>query len=122
MKKVTDRQLLSDGHVVFREGQPASVLYLVTQGEVELYKQVGNAQQLIMTCKVGEFIGVNTLVSQRNYSATAKVKGAAAIILVSQETVAAQLLKLDKLTLNIMTSVVDRLNGLLDEKTQNKTQ
>jgi CRP-like cAMP-binding protein len=116
MGTAADRTLLTDGHVVFREGQPASKIYLITQGEVELIKATEKGLKTITTCVSGDFIGTNALIDNEKYFATAKVKKAATIIPVEKELVTANLSKLDKLTLNVVKSVILRSNRLMDEK------
>jgi len=116
MSKAVEKTLLTDGHVVFREGQPASKVYLITQGEVELLKNTGKALEPISTCRIGDFIGTNTLIDDENYHLTARVKTMATVVPIEKDDVCGKLSKLDKLTLNIIKSVILRSNRILDEK------
>lgn len=114
MKQVTDRQILTDGQVVFREGQPASIVYLIAHGEVELLKvDENNKMHPISTSIAGDFIGVKGLVDAKNYTATAKVKGAATIIPIAREKIDHELSKLDKLTLNIISSTIKKSDTIV---------
>lgn len=113
MSNITDRQILTDGQVVFREGQPASVFYLIAHGEVELLKVTENNKRVpIATSVAGDFIGIKGLIDDKNYTATAKVKGAATIIPIAREQIDNELKKLDKLTLNIINSTIKKADTI----------
>ena len=113
MNQITDRQILNDGQVVFREGQPASVVYLIAQGEIDLIKLSNdNKMEKIATCSAGDFIGIKSLIGDKNYTVTAKVNGAATIIPVAREKNDEELKKLDKLTLNIVASALKKAENI----------
>lgn len=108
---IKDRQAFNDGHVLFREGQPASWVYLIVSGAVEIY-QIDQPDKR-HEAGPGEFEGVSAVLGGANYTSSGKVKGGAVVISISQEMINAEFKKMNKLGQNFFSSVIDRLNNAL---------
>ncbi len=111
---IQDKQAYTDGAVIFREGQPADKVYLIAQGTVALYKNTPKGPEKLYSCETGEFVGINTLVAGSKYSVTGKAEGIVSAVPILSNAIEGQLERLDKLTLNMIKSVVSRHNKLLE--------
>jgi CRP-like cAMP-binding protein len=65
------KESLSDGEILFTEGEKAKYFYILLKGRVKL--EVGKFRQLVHTVEhPGEAFGWSSLVGRENYSASAK--------------------------------------------------
>src|SRR3954471_24489263 len=65
------------GTVLFEEGQPGHVMYIVVAGEIEIRRRVGDAARVLAVLGGGEFFGEMAILSGRPRSATAVARSAA---------------------------------------------
>ncbi len=72
---LADYLCFPQGHVIFRQGDPAAYLYVLTQGWVDL-TAVSDArsgwQELVMTLSQGEVLGWSAVVEPYIYTASAQ--------------------------------------------------
>src|SRR3954469_24165329 len=68
------------GTVLFEEGQPGHVMYIVVAGEIEIRRRVGETERLLAVLGDGEFFGEMAILSGRPRSATAVVRSAARLL------------------------------------------
>lgn len=63
------------GEVLFREGDNSNGLYLIQEGEVEIFRSRENAEVLLTTLRAGDVIGTMTMISRAPRTASARAKG-----------------------------------------------
>jgi CRP/FNR family transcriptional regulator, cyclic AMP receptor protein len=61
------------GHVLFHEGDPGSVMYIIQSGAVRISKRVGGEDKTLATLGAGEFVGEMAILNGKPRSATATV-------------------------------------------------
>lgn len=59
------------GNVLFRDGEPAKEAYLLQEGRVRLFKQVGAMERSLRVVRPGEVFGESALIAGSTRSATA---------------------------------------------------
>ncbi|MBU0551731.1 pentapeptide repeat-containing protein [Myxococcota bacterium] len=76
LKKVTERQILEDGQVIFREGAPGSVMYIIFSGEVRITRRLGLLhEEELALLEMGDCFGEMGLIDASPRSARAIAVG-----------------------------------------------
>src|SRR5215475_565211 len=70
------------GTVLFEEGQPGHVMYIVVDGEIEIRRRVSGVERVLAVLGDGEFFGEMAILSGRPRSATAVVRSAARLLVI----------------------------------------
>ncbi|HET7499781.1 MAG TPA: Crp/Fnr family transcriptional regulator [Kofleriaceae bacterium] len=97
--------------VLFEEGQPGDDMYIVVSGEIELRRQVGDAERVVAVLSPGEFFGEMAILNGRPRSATAVVRAAARLFVVDRTTFEAMLRARPEIALRIIRSLATRLDA-----------
>ena len=99
------------GTVLFDEGQPGDFMYVVTTGEVEIRRMVGETERVLAVLPPGEFFGEMAILNGRPRSATAVVKTAARLLVIEGKTFEAMLRARPEIALRIIKSLANRLES-----------
>jgi CRP-like cAMP-binding protein len=99
------------GTVLFEEGQPGDDMYIVVTGEVELRRQVGDAERVLAVLPPGEFFGEMAILNGRPRSATAVVRSAARLFVIDGTTFEAMLRARPEIALRMIKALATRLDG-----------
>lgn len=99
------------GTVLFEEGQPGDYMYVVTQGEVEIRRQVGESDRVLAVLGDGEFFGEMAILNGRPRSATAVCKTDARLIVIAGHTFEAMLRARPEIAMRIIKSLATRLES-----------
>jgi len=59
------------GDVIFQEGDPGNLVYLIQQGKIQISKAMGDRTKVLAVLSRGEFFGEMALISEKPRSATA---------------------------------------------------
>jgi len=80
---------VSAGEVLLREGDPARSMFVVHEGEVEIFKGGGGrAEQTLAVLTVGDCLGEMSLIDIQPRSATARARGAAVLYVLELSEIA----------------------------------
>ncbi len=72
LRKVTERQILEDGQVIFREGAPGNVMFIIFSGEVRITRSLGLLQEEeLAILEMGDCFGEMGLIDSSPRSARA---------------------------------------------------
>lgn len=71
MKQYFSIQLYKEGEVIFTEGSPASTLYIIFSGAVNITKEVDGQNVLVTQLGVNDMFGDMALIDGKTRSATA---------------------------------------------------
>lgn len=104
-------QELPAGTVLFREGEPGKVMYVVQSGEVELRRQAGAAERVIAVLTSGQFFGEMAILKGRARSATAVVRQDARLLVISATAFEAMLRARPEIALRIISTLTDRIES-----------
>ncbi len=99
------------GTVLFEEGQPGDFMYVVTTGEVEIRRMVGETERVLAVLPAGEFFGEMAILNARPRSATAVVRIDSRLLVIEGRTFEAMLRARPEIALRIIKSLALRLES-----------
>jgi CRP/FNR family transcriptional regulator, cyclic AMP receptor protein len=99
------------GVVLFEEGQPGDYMYVVTTGEVEIRRRVGETERVLAILPPGEFFGEMAILNARPRSATAVVRVDSRLLVIEGKTFEAMLRARPEIALRIIKSLALRLES-----------
>lgn len=109
-----DKNKIAAGAVIFEEGDPGDIAYLIQSGSVEIVRKLGNGEEILATVGRGEIIGEMALIDRQPRMATARVVEEAELTVISAENMRARLKRLagsDKVLRRLIDVFVGRLRG-----------
>ncbi len=96
-------------HTVFREGEIATNMYVISQGQIELTKQIRNEAVTVAILNEGEFFGEMALINQKKRTCTAIAKSNVVLKQYNQEKFAELLANNTGVSLRIIEGLAERL-------------
>ena len=100
-----DAQPFAAGQVVFREGEPGHVRYVVSEGEVEL--SIGG--RVIATASKGEMVGEMALIDAGPRSATVTAKVDSRLVPIDERRFKFLITQTPQLAIQVMKVMTERL-------------
>jgi len=113
-QQAQDHVIFAAGHVIFREGEPGDVMYVVLEGEVEIVVQ----GQVIDTTGPGGIVGEMALIDAGPRSATVRTKTVCTLVPVSQRRFTFLVQQTPFFALQVMRVMSERLRRLLAQEHQ----
>ena len=99
------------GTVLFEEGQAGDYMYVITRGEVEIRRKVGETERVLAVLPVGEFFGEMAILNARPRSATAVVRTDSRLLVIEGSTFEAMLRARPEIALRIIKALATRLEN-----------
>jgi CRP/FNR family transcriptional regulator, cyclic AMP receptor protein len=107
------------GTVLFREGDPGDVMFVVQSGQIELRRQIGAtgspasgvAERVIAVLTSGQFFGEMAILKQRPRSASAVVRDHARLLVIGATTFEAMLRSRPEIALRMIDTLTDRIES-----------
>lgn len=109
-----DKNKIAAGAVIFEEGDPGDIAYLIQSGRIEIVRKLGNGEEILATVGRGEIIGEMSLIDRQPRMATARVVEDAELTVISADNMRARLQRLagsDKVLRRLIDVFVGRLRG-----------
>ena len=101
-KKVMDRQVYTDGQVIFREGKPGAAAYVVQEGSVEIFKHIGDTEVVLGCINPGGLFGEMALIDDKPRMASARAVSRTVLIGITRTQLSQKLDKSDSLVRAIL--------------------
>jgi CRP-like cAMP-binding protein len=99
------------GTVLFEEGQPGDYMYVITRGDVEIRRKVGETERVLAVLPAGEFFGEMAILNARPRSATAVVRSDSRLLVIEGSTFEAMLRARPEIALRIIKALAVRLEN-----------
>ena len=99
------------GTVLFEEGQPGHVMYIVVDGEIEIRRRIGQTERTLAVLAAGEFFGEMAILSGRPRSAIAVARTAARLLVIDGTTFEAMLRARPEIALRLIKALAARLEA-----------
>jgi len=106
----TDAQSYTAGQTIFEEGQPGDVMYVVQEGQVDIFL----AGQAIDSSGPGGIIGEMALISAKPRSATAVAKTDCKLVPIDEKRFTFLVQQTPYFALQVMHVIADRLRRYLE--------
>lgn len=103
-------QAFPAGTVLFREGEPGDVMYVVQSGRVELTRLLRGRQEHLATLPAGEFFGEMAIINQRPRTATAQVIEDALLLVIDRRTFEAMVRGNTEIAVRLIKKLAARLD------------
>ncbi len=100
--------------IIFKEGQPGTVGYLVKSGEVTIYKIIDEKKKILNKLGPGEVFGEMGIVTQSPRTAFAEATQYCDLVVIDKETLFSMLKQSPKLIQSITLLLMKRLSSTLD--------
>jgi signal transduction histidine kinase len=102
------QELLGEGEVLLREGENASSLYVVLEGELQVTKRYDTSDVLLAVCGPGELLGELSMAHGRPRSATVRAVTPARVLRIEADTLT-ELLAEPRVAVILLATVTRRL-------------
>lgn len=99
------------GAVLFPEGVPGYVMYVVVSGVIEIRRSFGGTDHVLATLGPGEFFGEMALLSGRPRSATAVVRAPSRLLVIDGTRFEAMLRARPEIALRLIKALAGRLEA-----------
>src|ERR1051325_850851 len=99
------------GTVLFEEGQPGHVMYIVVEGEIEIRRRIGHTERMLAVLAPGEFFGEMAILSGRPRSAIAVVGSGARRHVIDGTAFEAMLRARPEIALRLIKALAARLEA-----------
>ncbi len=114
---------IARGAIVFRQGDPAAALYVLTQGRVKVTQLTASGEEILLRfVGPGELFGCVTALGERVYPATASAVAACAVLCWESDAIAALLDRCPRLSQNALRLVTGRVLELQDRVRELSTE
>lgn len=97
------------GEVLFREGDPGDVMYVIQSGSVEIRRKVGDHERVLAVLPSGEFFGEMAIINERPRSATAMVREPSRLLVIEGRTFEAMLRGRVEIAVRMIKTLAGRL-------------
>lgn len=104
-----------DGEVIFREGEPGQVMYMIQFGQVNITKTTPTGEMTLATLNTGELFGEMALFDRLPRSATAVASGEARVLSIDKRKLLKTMTRDPALAFNLLACLSKRIRRLDDE-------
>jgi hypothetical protein len=102
------------GEIIFNEGESGTEAYIVTKGEVEIFRKLGNREIILATLGPGEIIGEMSLIDNQPRMASGRALANTELLTISQRNLSYRLEKIesnDVVLRRLLSVLVERARG-----------
>jgi CRP/FNR family cyclic AMP-dependent transcriptional regulator len=101
----------SKGHVLFREGDSGTEMFVVTTGKVSIEKRLGGKERLVAELGAGDFFGEMAVLNDRPRTATATCAETTSCIVIDKKTLESMIARTPDLAMRLIHRLARRLDG-----------
>jgi CRP-like cAMP-binding protein len=99
------------GDVLFREGEPGEVMFVLQSGAVRITRNMGGGDKLLAVLGPGEFLGEMAILNGRARTATATVTEAARCLVIDARTLETMVARNSEIALRLIKKLAKRLDS-----------
>jgi CRP-like cAMP-binding protein len=101
----------SPGEVLFRQGEPGDVMFVIQSGAVRITKHVSGDDKLLAVLGPGEFLGELAILNAKPRTATATAAEPTRCLLVEAKTLEAMVTKNSEIALRLIKKLAKRIDS-----------
>ncbi len=106
------------GHILFREGDPGKVMYVIQSGSIRISKNVRDVEKTLVVLGAGEFFGEMSILNNKPRSASASIEEAAKLLTIDPKTFEAMVRGNAEIAIRLIKKLAQRLQDA-DEQIEN---
>ncbi len=99
------------GEVLFREGEPGDVLYVIQSGIIRITKHIGGTEKLLAILGPGDFLGELAVLNSKPRTATAAAAETARCLLVDAKTLETMVMRNSEIAVRLIKRLAKRLDA-----------
>ena len=99
------------GEVLFREGEPGDVMFVIQAGAVRITKEVGGEEKTLAILGPGEFLGEMAILNGKPRTATAVVVDTARCLVIDAKTLEAMVARNAEIAVRLIKKLAKRLDS-----------
>jgi len=100
------------GHVLFREGEPGNVMFIIQSGMLRITKRVADEDKTLALLGSGEFLGEMAILNDKPRTATAEVvEGPARCLVIDAQTMEVMVKKNAEIAVRLIKKLSKRLDS-----------
>jgi len=102
-------QIIEAGRVIFKEGEPGDIMYIIQKGRVKITKRVDDVEKILIVLGKGEFFGEMALIRKTPRSATATAIDTCELLSFNRNGFISMISKNSNIAMNIIEKLCLRL-------------
>jgi hypothetical protein len=107
--------ILKPGEVLFREGDECNGVYIVRQGELDVFREKDGSLVVLATMRAGDVIGTSTIFTRETRTASARAQTSAQVVHVGVDTIEGAFKNLPVWVQAVLKDSVARLKASNDQ-------
>jgi CRP-like cAMP-binding protein len=108
-------KLYKDGEIIIRQGEEGNCMYVIQEGQVEVFLQEGDIELQLVILKEGEFFGEMALVDCEVRTASVRALGLTRVITIDKKNFLRNIHENPILALRLAEVLSQRIRDLNDE-------
>lgn len=114
-------RVYNDGEVIIRQGEAGECMYVVQEGEVEVYTVQDGEEVLLAIRKAGELIGEMAIFEREVRSASVRARGEARVLTLDKKNFLRRINEDPSLAFRIVQAMSGRIRELSEEVARLRT-
>ncbi len=115
-------RVYNDGEVIIRQGEAGECMYVVQEGEVEVYTEMDGEEVSLAIRKAGELIGEMAIFEREVRSASVRARGEARVLTLDKNNFLRRINEDPSLAFRIVQAMSGRVRELSEEVARLRTR
>lgn len=117
-QQILERKGFGPNEMIFREGDPGNVAYVIQAGSVEIFRSRADGDDVLGTVGPGGIFGEMALIDDKPRMASARSIDQTTVIVISRMTFRKKLEKTDPFVRGLLNIMVGNIRSIADRRKQ----
>jgi len=104
-----------DGEIIVRQGDAGDNMFVIQEGQVEVFKETDGRETLLRIAREGEFMGEMAIFERVDRSATVRAKGKVRVLTIDKKNFLRRIHEDPSLAFRVVKTMSSRIRELSDE-------
>jgi CRP-like cAMP-binding protein len=115
-------RIFEDGEIIIRQGEESDFMYVVQEGEVDIFIEVDGEERHIAVRQAGEFLGEMSIFDHETHSATVRAQGPARLLTVDRQNFVTRIHQDPTIAFRLVETMSHRIRDLSDKLAELQAQ